>query len=144
MLSEQEQQRWAKINAEYCRRQSMGEGDIGSQVVNQISRVASQLEGLQSASSLSTAMLSLHGELANIGELIAKKETQVQVINQPSAETNELLGVLAGTIENSLLPVVSAMEHTLRLDHDSWDRIKNIGKQLKDIKAKLDIPRGEQ
>jgi hypothetical protein len=43
---------------------------------------------------------------------------------------DKVLNAMGDAINNSLLPVVAAMEHKLKMDHDIWERVKLLGEQI--------------
>jgi hypothetical protein len=44
---------------------------------------------------------------------------------------------MGDAINNSLLPVVAAMEHKLKMDHDIWERVKLLGDQIETLERSV-------
>ena len=139
VMTDEQQQRWQEIKAGYARRKSMeGEDDPVSKVAGQINLLAGNIGDihsaiLEAAQSNREPQKIISEKLDQAVEAISKINVGVQVNNQPVPGLKPLLDAVAGTIDGSLLPVVKAMEHKLRLDHDIWDTLNNIVKKLKSI-----------
>ena len=73
--------------------------------------------------------------MGQINDTLSKMQPHIVVQTQP--EMLQILQGLALAYENTLLPVVSAMQHKIRLDHDIWDKVQVIGAQIKELEAQL-------
>ena len=139
VMTPEQQQRWQNIKQTYRKNQSMGgDEDPVTKVAGQLNLLSGQVDGIKSAilsaSDTNTApQIELLKKFDNTIDLLAKMQLQVKVTNQPVPGLEPLLSTMASTIEGSLLPVVRAMEHKLRLDHDIWDTLNGVVKELKDI-----------
>jgi hypothetical protein len=145
-LTEQEQARWQQIKTDYARNQSMGgdDADSATKLANQVSNISSNLTAIQSVlqskldSKNETESLSLIGsELKNMSSLIQQAQVNVEVINQPVPGMDKVLHSMADAITTSLLPVVSAMEHKLKMDHDIWQKVKGLGEQISGLEQSI-------
>lgn len=139
LMSPEQEQRWGEIKKTYNKNQSMGgDEDPVTKVAGQLNLLSGQVDGIKSAiltasDANSLPQIELLKKFDNTIDLLAKMQLQVQVTNQPVPGLEPLLGTMAATIEGSLLPVVKAMEHKLRLDHDIWDTLNGVVKELKGI-----------
>ncbi len=154
----EQKERWQEINRGFLRNKAIGgdEADVGGKVVAQL---VDLVEGVQQ---LSTAALNSAGTkvanqelqrtaeveiitkaLEKLGVLIAKNETQVNVVNQPVPGMDKVLTVLAETIEHSIFPLVRHMDKKLEIDLGTYNKIKTVAKQLHDLKSDMDALNGE-
>jgi hypothetical protein len=76
-------------------------------------------------------------ELRELVSLIKTLELNVEVVNKPVPGMDKVLSVMGDAINNSLLPVVQAMEHKLKMDHDIWDRVKQMGEQIQSLEKSI-------
>ncbi|MET0027114.1 MAG: DNA repair ATPase [Candidatus Thiodiazotropha sp.] len=141
-LSEDQGLRWEKIKADFARIQSMGgEGaDSVTRIANQIAQVSSGLGSIEkSLVRLHEAQPfeTLNEELRLLVEQLRLAELNVEVINKPVPGMDKVLNVMGDAITQSLLPVVAAMEHKLKLDHDIWERVKLLGDQIGNLERAL-------
>ena len=141
-LTEEERARWQKIKADFARIQSMGgEGaDSVTKIANQIASVSEELSTIEH--SLSQAFVHDRGdavqqELQELVSLIKTLELNVQVINKPVPGMDKVLSAMGDAINTSLLPVVQAMEHKLKMDHDIWERVKLLGEQIGSLEKSM-------
>ncbi len=137
-LDEQQQARWLQIKQDYKRIQSMGgdNTDSATKLANQVANISSNLTSIQTVLENKQAPDSLSAigsELKNLSSLIEQAQVNVEVINQPVPGMDKVLHSMANAITTSLLPVVSAMEHKLKMDHDIWDKVKNLGEQISSL-----------
>lgn len=79
----------------------------------------------------------LVNELRQLQRAVTDARLDIEVINQPVPGIDVLLTQMAKTIEQSLLPVVSAMEHKIRLDHDIWEKVKDVADGLNALDKKI-------
>ncbi|MCU7884372.1 MAG: DNA repair ATPase [Candidatus Thiodiazotropha sp. (ex Lucinoma annulata)] len=141
-LTEEEAVRWNKIKADFARIQSMGgEGaDAVTKIANQIASVSGELKTIDQ--SLSQAFSNnradaIQEELQALVSLIKTLELNVEVINKPVPGMDKVLSAMGDAINTSLLPVVQAMEHKLKMDHDIWERVKRLGEQIGSLEKSM-------
>ncbi|MCU7845151.1 MAG: DNA repair ATPase [Candidatus Thiodiazotropha sp. (ex Monitilora ramsayi)] len=141
-LTDNEVDRWNKIKADFARIQSMGGEDADSvtKIANQIAGVSGELNAIQqsigtAASGNSVDMI--QSELRELISLIEKLELNVEVVNKPVPGMDKVLSAMGDAINNSLLPVVQAMEHKLKMDHDIWERVKLLGEQIGSLEKSM-------
>ncbi|MEL0586325.1 MAG: hypothetical protein AAES65_15750, partial [Candidatus Thiodiazotropha sp. (ex. Lucinoma kazani)] len=141
-LTEEEAARWNKIKADFARIQSMGgEGaDAVTKIANQIASVSGELKTIDQ--SLSQAFSNnradaIQEELQALVSLIKTLELNVEVINKPVPGMDKVLSAMGDAINTSLLPVVQAMEHKLKMDHDIWERVKRLGEQIGSLEKSM-------
>jgi len=144
-LTEQEKTRWQKIKQDYARIQSMGgdETDSATKLTNQVSKISMNLSGIQEVlagnTSTSKSLIFIKDELKRIGEGLEQAELNVDVINQPVPGMDKVLSSMGDAITTSLLPIVSAMEHKLRMDHDIWERVKTLGDDVNSLEKSMTV-----
>ena len=141
-LSEEEQLRWEKIKTDFARIQSMGGEDADSvtKIANQIAGVSGGLKSIENSISQAITRQSvepLQLELRELVSLIKTLELNVEVVNKPVPGMDKVLNVMGDAIINSLLPVVQAMEHKLKMDHDIWERVKRLGEQIQSLEQSM-------
>ncbi len=141
-LSEEQRVRWDKIKADFARIQSMGGEDADSvtRIANQIAQVSGGLGSIEKSLSRwrdTQPFEPLNEELRLLVEQLRMSELNVEVINKPVPGMDKVLNVMGDAITQSLLPVVAAMEHKLKLDHDIWDRVKLLGEQIGNLEKAL-------
>ncbi len=131
----EQQARWDQIKKGYVRRQALGgEDDPTSRLIAQLNFLGGQVDHIAEAIHKAAAKPvdeQILSQLRESVDVLARTPPQVEVHPVPGVEL--LLGSLANTIESSLLPVVRAMSHKLRLDHDIWDTLNNVLKALRQL-----------
>jgi hypothetical protein len=50
---------------------------------------------------------------------------------------DKVLNAMGDAINTSLLPVVAAMEHKLKMDHDIWERVKLLAEQIDGLERSM-------
>lgn len=159
-MNEAQQQRWAQIKKEFLRNKAMGggEGDVGTKVVAQLNDLVGGVDGLaqqlgrnqsqvvatQTEASThdsrteewltaNTASTNLAFEQLSqaLKQLATVSAPTVEVINQPVPGLDNILGVLADTIENSIYPLVRAMDKKIDIDLGTHDKMQEISQQLR-------------
>ena len=144
-LSEKDKLRWKQIKDDFARIQSMGGDDTDSttKLANQVSKISMNLGGIQqelaNKSSASEPLAYITEELKRIGKSLEQAEMNVEVVNQPVPGMDRVLRSMSDAITTSLLPVVSAMEHKLKMDHDIWERVKDVGEDIASLEKSVAI-----
>ncbi len=144
-LNEQEQLRWQQIKDDFSRIQSMGgdDTDAATRLVNQVSKISMNLNGIEEAlmnkPSTDEPLAFISDELKRINISLQQAEMNVEVINQPVPGMDKVLHSMSDAITTSLLPVVSAMNHKLQMDHDIWERIKTVGDDIKRLEKNMAV-----
>ncbi|MCF6455756.1 DNA repair ATPase [Pseudoalteromonas sp. MMG024] len=64
----------------------------------------------------------------------------VTVDNHTDPKVAEAVSAIAETIDASLLPVLKIMQHKVRLDHDVWNKVDAVSKQLKTLDSSFEEP----
>ncbi len=141
-LSEEQRIRWQKIKDDFARIQSMGGEDADSvtRIANQIANVSGGLGSIEKSLSRLFAgqpFDPLQQELRQLVEQLKQAELNVEVVNKPVPGMDKVLNVMGDAITTSLLPVVAAMEHKLKMDHDIWERIKLLGEQVSALERSM-------
>ena len=100
-------------------------------MANQLSFIAEQLSQIGLHLQTSSPLDELNRQIVQLREQIAQTETHVEVINQPVPGVDAVLHKLAELFEVSFLPVFAAMEHKIRMEHDTWERVKSLTEEFK-------------
>jgi hypothetical protein len=141
-LNEQEQARWDKIKADFSRMQRMGgeDADGVTRIANQIAHVSGGLGAIEKSIErfvTEPPFDPLRQELQQLIQQMRELELNVQVVNKPVPGMDKVLNAMGDAITTSLLPVVAAMEHKLKMDHDIWDRVKLLGEQIEALERSM-------
>ncbi|TJZ66673.1 DNA repair ATPase [Chitiniphilus eburneus] len=160
-LLPEQAERWGQIKRDFLHHKRMGGADADgatklaqqvSHIVTVLSEISERMARQDSGPQVATALLHIEKHLAT-GEtsnkllartwrdgLVALENTlrgaspQINVLPQPELLT--VLQALAHAYEHALIPVISAMQHKIRLDHDIWDKVIQIGEQIKTLEQK--------
>ncbi len=136
VLTEAEQQRWDDITGEYARLNRLGDDDDpAQQIVNQLSQVTAELLAIRGQLQDQSALGSLTEHIDSLREQIATANMHVEVVNQPVEGLDQALFKMAELFEGSFLPVYSAMEHKIKMEHDTWERVKTLTEEMQHIQA---------
>ncbi|MES9853871.1 MAG: DNA repair ATPase [Candidatus Thiodiazotropha sp. L084R] len=141
-LSEDQHTRWDKIKADFARIQSMGgeNADSVTKIANQIASVSSELSTIEQSINQAFSqnpMDPVHKELQQLNSMVKTMEMNVEVINKPVPGMDKVLSAMGDAINTSLLPVVQAMEHKLKMDHDIWERVKRLGEHIGSLEKSM-------
>jgi hypothetical protein len=141
-LDAEQQLRWEQIKADFARIQSMGgeDADAVTKIANQIAHVSGGLGAIDKSIGQLFAdqpFDPLQQELKRVLEQMREMELNVQVVNQPVPGMDKVLNVMGDAINTSLLPVVAAMEHKLKMDHDIWERVKLLAEQIEALEKSM-------
>jgi hypothetical protein len=141
-LDAEQQLRWEQIKADFARIQSMGgeDADAVTKIANQIAHVSGGLGAIDKSIGQLFAdqpFDPLQQELKSMLEQMREMELNVQVVNQPVPGMDKVLNVMGDAINTSLLPVVAAMEHKLKMDHDIWERVKLLAEQIEALERTM-------
>ncbi len=135
LLTDEQHQRWQNIRQEYARRNRLGdENDPAQQIVNQLSIITDKLAILSESSP--EGLMQMHRSLDELQQQIKQKDLNIEVINQPVPGVEDVMNRLAELFEVSFLPVFSAMEHKLKIEHDTWERVKALSNDIKAFKER--------
>lgn len=156
-MTDEQQSRWQQIKADFMRNKAMGgdDTDTGTKVVAQlvdlvsgvrdIANFAEQRDSANAAkaqdSHTDKNLKLLRVALTKFGESLqgfAEKSQQqtppkVEVVNQPVPGIDQLLRVLADTIENSIFPLVRSMDKKLEIDLRTHDKMTEVSGQLREL-----------
>ncbi|WP_223165046.1 DUF7902 domain-containing protein [Massilia frigida] len=114
--SEAEQARWHALVDDFVRLRKQGgnDADGATRVANTLSEIGKQI-----------AALARHVAPA------------VHVTVPEQASLQDAVLRLADSYEQALLPLISAMNHKMRLDHSIWDHVRDSGADIKEIEKRL-------
>ncbi|QYF95297.1 DNA repair ATPase [Massilia sp. PAMC28688] len=114
---EQEQLRWAALVDDFVRLRKQGgsDADGATRVANTLSEIGLHIERL--------------------GRQMAPAAIHVTVPEQQQLQDAVLR--LAQSYEHTLLPLISSLNHKMRLDHSIWDNVREAGLGIKEIERRL-------
>jgi len=114
--NEEERSRWLALVDDFVRLRKQGgaDADGATRVANTLSEIGMRIEGL--------------GQRLN-------PSVHVNVPEQESLQNAVLR--LAESYEQTLLPIISAMNHKMRLDHSIWDNVRESSDDIKEIEQRL-------
>ncbi|MEJ7808399.1 MAG: AAA family ATPase, partial [Telluria sp.] len=111
-----EQARWQEMVADFVRLRKQGgaAADGATRVANTLSEIG-----------------------RHIGELGTRLTPVVQVHVPEHQALQEAVLRLADSYEQALLPLISSLNHKMRLDHSIWDNVRDTGTDIKAIERQL-------
>ncbi len=114
--TQDEQTRWQDLVDDFVRLRKQGgaDADGATRVANTLSAIGMHIESL--------------GLKMNPSVHVTVPEQQV---------LQQAVLRLAESYEESLLPLISAMNHKMRLDHSIWDNVRDTSADIKEIEQKL-------
>ncbi len=141
-LNDEELARWEQIKADFVRIQSMGgeDADAVTKIANQIAHVSGGLSAIETSIDKIFAEKPfdpLQQELQQLLQKMREMELSIQVVNKPVPGMDKVLSAMGDAINTSLIPVVAAMEHKLKMDHDIWERVKLLADQIDGLERSM-------
>ncbi len=123
LLDSASSQRWAAIKHEFQRLKQVGgdDTDIGTRIVSQLNAMATSLEMVKTG----------------FMERSVGQPPKVEVINQPHPGLNSVLEAMANTLQNSIFPLVKAMDGKIDLDLKTHSKMNSILELLTQLQADL-------
>ncbi|MFB9243508.1 DNA repair ATPase [Massilia antarctica] len=117
--SEAEQARWHALVDDFVRLRKQGgsDADGATRVANTLSEIGKQI--------------------AALGQHMEHMAPAVHVSVPGQASLQAAVLRLADSYEHALLPLISAMNHKMRLDHSIWDHVRDNGTDIKEIEKRL-------
>jgi ATPase involved in DNA repair/AAA domain (dynein-related subfamily) len=139
LLNAGESERWSAIRNEYARLRKLGdENDPARLLASQLSVIAEQLTAIGRHLQAPSPLAELNQHIVHLREQIAQVEMNVEVVNQPMPGADAVLHKLAELFEISFLPVFSAMQHKISMEHETWERVKMLTEEFKRLKRESD------
>ncbi|MGQ5521929.1 DNA repair ATPase [Chitinimonas sp. PSY-7] len=144
-MTADELDRWSQIKRDFQHKKRMGgdEADGATKLATQLSLITGQLgdiHGTLQAGHKPQWASDVRAALASLGEVLAAQRTTVNVAPPDLGEFAATLRALAQSFDTGLVPVVRAMNHKARLDHDIWDRVQVLNEQLQAVAGKVGAP----
>ncbi|XZG71593.1 DNA repair ATPase [Chitinibacteraceae bacterium HSL-7] len=158
-LSAEEAERWAQIKRDFLHHKRMGGSDADgatklaqqvSHIVSALGEISARLASGSGSDEIARSIAEAGRAMAHSGQLQAQswqeglvsletslKSAQPVVTVPEQPELVAVIKALGQAYEHALLPVISAMQHKIRLDHSIWDKVKEIGDELKSLDAAL-------
>ncbi len=145
-LSEQQAARWQQIKTDFLRNKAMGgdSDDIGGKINAQLADLVQSVQALNvnrdgaagEAANQSNAALATSIEKLLSG--LQEARPKIEVINQPVPEMAAVLSVLNETIDNTLFPILRAMDKKIDIDLRTQEKMHSISEQLRVLQSKID------
>src|SRR5690606_11442039 len=149
-MTAEQAERWEQIKRDFLRKKAIGgaDADVGSRVVVQLAGMVEGIKYLgasaqQAAQSNSDAgkgsaevwAKQLAAMLENTTQTLATSQPKIEVINQPVPGIDNILCVLAETIENSIFPLVRSMDKKLDIDLRTHEKMQDVLVQLRQLES---------
>ncbi|WP_137937444.1 DNA repair ATPase [Chitinivorax sp. B] len=138
----EEAERWATIRADFQRHKKQGGADadgttklanLAADMAVTLGDIAGQLRDAQGTKTLAKV---LHDGLGTLAKHVPPAP-QVHVQVEPAADIVDVIRGLAQAYETALLPTISAMNHKIRLDHEIWEKVQQIGEELTNLQQRI-------
>lgn len=114
--SAQEQARWQELCSDFLRLRKQGGADADG----------------------ATKIANLLGEISAQIEVLAQRLSPTIQISVPEqVELQKTLAKLAESYEQTLLPMLSSMNHKMRLDHSIWDSVREMSSNMSELDRRL-------
>lgn len=163
-LTPEQQQRWENIKKEFQRQKAIGGSgaDAGTKVVAQLHDLVDQTRVIrdifasnakdsraqEQATQVVEAIRSLdksqqqvtdsvNRALQEFANTIGKIHYDIQVVSEPIPGIDNILQALASTMENSIFPLVKAMDGKIGLDLKTHEYMKKVAQQLDTLSREL-------
>ncbi|MCG8312800.1 MAG: DNA repair ATPase [Pseudomonadales bacterium] len=163
-LTDKSLYRWQQIKEEFMRQKALGgdDADVGTKVVAQLHDLVAQaklvnqsfvdahrndneaaqhklLAGMLGSVEQSQNQLSasINNALSEFAKAIGKINYDIQIVSEPVPGVQEILKALAATMENSIFPLVKAMDGKIGLDLKTHEYMKTVSEQLDELSHRL-------
>lgn len=154
-ITNEQKLRWDSIKKDFLRNKAMGgdSADVGGKVVVQLSDMVAGINQLVSAASSKpethintqqSTLSELTALINGLGKTISAQQSKVEIVNQPLPGLDKILGVLAQTIEGSILPLVRNMDKKLDIDLRNHEKMQEVSNQLRQLESDLKKPKSER
>ena len=80
---------------------------------------------------------SINNALSEFAKAIGKINYDIQIVSEPVPGVQEILKALASTMENSIFPLVKAMDGKIGLDLKTHEYMKTVSEQLDELSHRL-------
>ena len=149
VITKPEMSRWQEILNEFQRQNAMGDDtDAASKVVGQLFEISRNMglitdfldkrSPFASESNQSVATEEIHASLRQVTDAIQKIQYNVEVVNQPVPGIDILLKTIADTFENSIFPLVRAMEGKLNIDLKTQENMASVFSEMRGLRKHLE------
>ena len=142
-LTPDEAARWQAIRSDFLRHKKQGgaEADSGTKLANLAADMAVTLDdisgSLRDAKASEALTRSLSEGLAKLAQALPVAPPQLSINMPEQPQLAEAIRALVNAYETALLPTVSAMNHKIRLDHEIWEKVQQIGDELQQLQQRL-------
>lgn len=147
-LDEQQQQRWTQIKQDFLRNKALGgdEADVGNKVVAQLVDLVASIDKVNSA--LTDSQQANTGKPDQLPELVGavnrladnwqqQMGDEIQIVNQPVPGLDDLLRVIADSLQTSIMPLVVNMDKKLDIDTRNLEKINELTNSFKKLDARI-------
>lgn len=170
-LSAEDLQRWQQIKKEFQRQKAMGgsDADAGTKLVGQLHDLVEQTRSIRGifesnaqAKTEDTTAIQLQESLAKIqhsqdqlvkatqaalkqfADTLGKVHYDIQVVSEPTPGIDKVLSALAATMENSIFPLVKAMDGKIGLDMKTHEYMRTVTEKLNELSKQLQGGSGDK
>ncbi|MCP5473885.1 MAG: DNA repair ATPase [Rhodanobacteraceae bacterium] len=128
--SAEEATRWQQLVDNFQRLMKQGgkEADGATRAAQVLADIAQQLQKQNEQSAGTREALKALESLGEIRELLARVPRDPQLDMPPALA--DTLTKMAKAYENTLVPIVSALHHKMTLDHDIWEQVRDMRKEV--------------
>ncbi|MBD9414833.1 DNA repair ATPase [Pseudomonas sp. PDM16] len=145
-MTAEQSERWAQIKRDFLRNKAMGgsDSDVGARVVAQLNDLVEGLRALggnlqrEPQKQQDIPWNELLAGLQRLGTLQPQVEVEVVAPPQPGMQT--LLESVAGTLQNSFLPLMNAMDKKIEIDLRTHNRMGDMAQRLRELGQFLGAP----
>lgn len=132
--TDDENARWAAICEDYRRYKKLGgaQSDGATRIAALLADIGVTLDAVRrQLASPPPGAPDWQQELSALRATIAAVQAQVSVDVAESPAISTIVSRLADTYEKGIAPLVNATYHKLKLDHDMWERLRDMATDLK-------------
>lgn len=145
-MTAEQGERWAQIKRDFLRNKAMGgsDSDVGARVVAQLNDLVEGIRALggnlqrEPQKQQDIPWNELLAGLERLGTLQPQVEVEVVAPPQPGVQT--LLESVAGTLQNSFLPLMNAMDKKIEIDLRTHNRMGDMAQRLRELGQFLGAP----
>ena len=145
-MTTEQGERWAQIKRDFLRNKAMGgsDSDVGARVVAQLNDLVEGIRALggnlqrEPQKQQDIPWNELLAGLERLGTLQPQVEVEVVAPPQPGVQT--LLESVAGTLQNSFLPLMNAMDKKIEIDLRTHNRMGDMAQRLRELGQFLGAP----
>ena len=141
-MTAEQAERWTQIKRDFLRNKAMGgsDSDVGARLVAQLNDLVESVRGLGRPGGREEALPALLQAVEQWQQTPPQLAVHVQV--PPQQGVQAVLESLADSLQNSLLPLVRAMDKKIDIDLGTHNRMQQISGQLRELAEQLGAGQG--